>query len=394
MSQLKNEGIAQRLRETLTFIYPEGIMVIGDGIIEDLETERLAFLEELKSQPLVEANTNEEPNTQTGAVVDNVISQKSSVKGSKLEDSKKTSPEDLSEDLSKYLSPDQIKSPSYAHNQDYLSVYQATGNREAFALLVEANRGLVWYIAKKYRRYRNETIDEDDLMQWGYLGLLEAVERYDASKGAKFSTYASIWIKQAVVRGIMDTASTIRIPINARAIINQLTKKEIESECLFGEIDVDWICRQLAIPEGEYLRLVNVRDSFEHLVSLDTLMKDATEEDPIEEILMDGEENIQGQLDREWAHEALEEVLDKLTDREENVLRLRYGFDDGTRRTMVHVGRIFGVNRDRIRQIEAKAKRKLAKPEIRDLLQDHYYRQGGDGRRSKKTGSDKVSPTV
>ena len=250
-----------------------------------------------------------------------------------------------------------------------LAIAVENGDLEAKQRLAEANLRLVGSIAK---RYVGRGMQFLDLIQEGNMGLMKAVDKFDYSKGFKFSTYATWWIRQAITRAIADQARTIRIPVHMVETINKLVR---EQRNLLQELGQDPTPEQIAERMGmtpdkvrEILKIAQEPVSLETPIGEedDSHLGDFIEDEVIE--------NPVDYTTRVVLREQLDEVLDTLTDREENVLRLRFGLDDGKMRTLEDVGKVFNVTRERIRQIEAKALRKLRHPsrskQLKDFIED------------------------
>ncbi|MDS0489019.1 RNA polymerase sigma factor RpoD [Lacticaseibacillus paracasei] len=372
----KTTAISKRTTKTTTKAFDDAVKaVIKDykkkkQITEDDLTDKLVKPFELKSGAIDDLMQKIEDNGI--AIVDEngepaAISLKKQKKVSKKEMSDMSAPSGvkINDPVRMYLKEIGRVSLLTADEEVALALKIEQGDQEAKQRLAEANLRLVVSIAK---RYVGRGMQFLDLIQEGNMGLMKAVEKFDYRKGFKFSTYATWWIRQAITRAIADQARTIRIPVHMVETINKLIRIQRQLlQDLGREPTPEEIGAEMDMPTEKVREILKIA---QEPVSLETPIGEEDDSHLGDFIEDQDATSPEDHASYELLKEQLESVLDTLTDREENVLRLRFGLDDGRTRTLEEVGKVFGVTRERIRQIEAKALRKLRHPSRSKQLKD------------------------
>ncbi|MEN2325798.1 RNA polymerase sigma factor RpoD [Lacticaseibacillus paracasei] len=372
----KTTANSKRTTKTTTKAFDDAVKaVIKDykkkkQITEDDLTDKLVKPFELKSGAIDDLMQKIEDNGI--AIVDEngepaAISLKKQKKVSKKEMSDMSAPSGvkINDPVRMYLKEIGRVSLLTADEEVALALKIEQGDQEAKQRLAEANLRLVVSIAK---RYVGRGMQFLDLIQEGNMGLMKAVEKFDYRKGFKFSTYATWWIRQAITRAIADQARTIRIPVHMVETINKLIRIQRQLlQDLGREPTPEEIGAEMDMPTEKVREILKIA---QEPVSLETPIGEEDDSHLGDFIEDQDATSPEDHASYELLKEQLESVLDTLTDREENVLRLRFGLDDGRTRTLEEVGKVFGVTRERIRQIEAKALRKLRHPSRSKQLKD------------------------
>lgn len=247
------------------------------------------------------------------------------------------------------------------------------GNRQARQDLCIKNEKLVWKYANSYYRYFGNDLDFEDLMQAGFMGLLTAAEKFDFRKDSAFSTYAVVWIKQAISRQVFDQGYRIRIPVHMMEKIARMTRLDNKygSDGLDYQQRMELIAEDMEMPVDKIEELVEIKYQFLGGVSLDTPVGEEEESSLGDFVPTDERYDVESQFLQSALSSALDEVLSTLKPKEERIIRLRFGLYDGPPKTLEEVGKEFNVTRERIRQIEAKALRKLRHPSRSKKIKDY-----------------------
>lgn len=274
---------------------------------------------------------------------------------------------------------EKMKSPVHSdYNLDYLNSLHSEHSeydqkQKSLDNLVEANINLVWKVVDRYEGAATQSFDSDDMFQHGMMGLIKAAEKFDLSKETHFSTYAVYWIRQSITRAIMDFSRTIRIPVHMRERINKMRrvkgqlKSYLKREPLAEEIGAEM---DLLTSEVYEIILLSQNE-----VSLDTPV--GSEQDSfLGDFIKDDSNDLPNEkVMKNSLKEEISDVLNKYTEREREIINKRFGLQDQEEKTLEELGQVYGVTRERIRQIESKTLKRLRHSTVRDRLRDYYEDQ-------------------
>ena len=280
-------------------------------------------------------------------------------------------------DLEEVLESDDFKKrlekvrevPDFKENKAYIEEIQNNEDMGVVETFVKANERLVLKEVSRYLRYQTTSVDFDDLYQLGYIGLLKAAKRFDLSMDNEFSTYAIYWIRQTIMRGIQDDSLVIRVPAHRWDSLSKLKRLESASEINFNKVDYEWISKELDISMEKLLELIIIRNTFMNNTSLD-IPVGVDEDTNLGDFIAD-DYSIEDLIISSDLKNNLNELLDTLDPRSRAVIIKRFGLNGGEPMTLEEIGKEFDVTRERIRQIEAKALRKLRHPTRIKKLKDY-----------------------
>jgi RNA polymerase primary sigma factor len=255
-------------------------------------------------------------------------------------------------------------------NEHYVLVYQNQGNSDiqhydASDAIVQANEGLALKVAHYYSRFSTPAFDENDMVQTARLSLLKAAGKYEFGKNAKFSTYAVIWMRQAILRGIADYSTTVRVPVHLRERIRKMTRIENEYWGKFGTAMSDEELLRILDMSPESLKLAKIGRNFDHFTSLDLPVGERDDTYLGDMVGNPDAVDAESLLYSEELRIELARAMNRsLTKREQKILEMRFGLNGDERKTLEEIGLVFGLTRERIRQLEVKSLKKLNRSNI------------------------------
>lgn len=258
--------------------------------------------------------------------------------------------------------------PDKLTNEQLCIMFQQ-GNKQALEALIVKNENLVWSRVKKYKNVYKHKLDEDDLFQSGVIGIMIAAKKYDSSKDTRFTTYVIWWIDQQILRCIMDHGFTVRIPVHQFDSMNKIKRAFREHpEC--SKEQIIEIMKQNGISKDKFERLLTIIHNVLSISSLNTFVGEDEDSELGDFVLDDSCPSLEEQVELKSLKQIMKEVLDTIPPREQKILRLRYGIDDDRQKTLEEIGKEFDLTRERIRQIEEKALRKLRQPSRSKFFKD------------------------
>lgn len=371
----EQENDKKNLLEDLIYRSKQRGFITEDEILNAIpdaekEIEKLEELyEKLDKSNIRVISSDEMLKMETDRISENMEKEKSG-RSSKKDASEVTIGEDTSSDLVQmYLREIGRVNLLTTEEEVTLAKRIEKGDIAAKQRLTEANLRLVVSIAKKYVG-RSHNLSLLDLIQEGNIGLFRAVEKFDYRKGYKFSTYATWWIRQAVTRALADQSRTIRIPVHMVETINKYTQV---TRRLVQDLGREPLPEEIAVEMGlEVEKIRHIQKISQETVSLETSVGDSDDDSVLGDFIEDTEGVMPNQLaSRKMLKEHVEEILKDLTPREQKILKIRFGLEDGVTHTLEEVGQEFGVTRERIRQIEAKALEKIREHGTVKKLKDY-----------------------
>lgn len=264
-----------------------------------------------------------------------------------------------------------LEVPDFKDNKLYIKDIQEEKNMNTVDTFVKANERLVIKEANRFVGYETTSLDFDDIYQYGYVGLLKALSKFDLSMDNEFSTYAIPWIRQSIMRGVQNDSLLIRVPVHRWESIIKLRKLEVQSEKNFGKVDYDWIAKELSITKDKLDELIIIKSIFMNNVSLDTIVGEdgAT---VLGEFIPDQTENVEDIILEYDLKDTIDDILKILDERSKDIIIKRFGLSGHEPMTLEEIGAEYNVTRERIRQIESKALKKLKNPIRSDKLIDHW----------------------
>jgi RNA polymerase primary sigma factor len=280
--------------------------------------------------------------------------------------------------------PSQNNSGSHPHNTHLLNDYHVEEESEAFDRLVVENIKLVHKVASRYQNYVNHQLSFDDLVSEGTIGLIKAIRKFDINRDVQFSTYAVWWIRQQILRAIADTGTTIRIPVHMFENVLKIKRAELSYQLDGQKPNITEICNQLNISLETYGKAKLVEHQFLGITSIDQYVSDEDQDTELGDFVSLESHRLLGDYDKMFFNPSLiteqnevrmmihQTISDHLKPREQEIILERFGFVDNNPKTLEQLGQRFGLTRERIRQIEAKAIRKLRARMTRKTVRDDF----------------------